>query len=114
MPGYSRGFYRSAPISSVADSPPYMLNYRNEHGAPIGVAVECDGSWSGTYTVQYTLSDLQRGETPVWIDTANLAGKTATAASSIVAPATALRLHVTVHSAGSATMVVRQVVDATS
>jgi len=109
MGATGRGFYRSDAVSSVAASPAYMLNYRNPHGAPLSLAVEVSAGANLTYTVQYTLSDLQAGETAVWIDTTNLAGKTASAAASLDSPATAVRLNVTARASGSAQLVVRQV-----
>jgi len=104
----NRGFY-SVSLTSATTSPVFVPNYRNKDATPtISIAVDLTNTPNLTYTVEYTLDDIQGGVTPVWHAHADLTAKTADATGAIYAPVSGIRLNVGVYAAGTATMKILQ------
>lgn len=78
----------------------------------VGIGVTISSGASLTYSVQYTYDDVTSSgfdpATATWFTVAALSAKTAGADGAITSPVTAVRLSVSVHSSGTATMTVIQ------
>jgi len=71
----------------------------------IGIQVDITGT--ATVTVQYTMSKVLEGETPVWFNHAILAALVADTAGSITTPVTAIRITQTAGAGSSVTTIVQ-------
>lgn len=98
--------YTTKTVSSQTTSPWIPLD-DNQAAFNVSVAVAVTGTL--TYTVQFTLDNIQDPTvTPVAFDVSALTGKTVAASTSLRSSVKAVRLNVTAYTSGSATIGVRQ------
>ena len=104
----NRGFYRQQ-VSAQATGGVFIPNYRNKEATPtLSIAVDLADTPNLTYSVEYTLDDIQSGDTPVWHAHTDLTAKTANATGAIYSPVSGIRLNVTAHVTGNAAMKILQ------
>ena len=98
-------------VSSQAASNPIPMDTYID---PFNVSIRVDvaGGSTLTYSVQHTFDDVFADgydpATGVWTDNDTLTGDTASGESNYAFPVTAIRLNVTAHTTGSATMTLIQ------
>lgn len=98
--------YTTKTVDSQTTSPWIPLD-DNQAAFNVSVAVAVTGTM--TYTVQFTLDNIQDPSvTPLAFDVPSLASKTASASTSLRSSVKAVRLNVTSYTSGSATIGVRQ------
>ena len=98
--------YTTKTVGSQTTSPWIPLD-DNQAAFNVSVAVAVTGTL--TYTVQFTLDNIQDPSvTPVAFEVSSLTGKTADASTSLRSSVKAVRLNVTSYTSGSATIGVRQ------
>lgn len=98
--------YTTKTVNSQTTSPWIPLD-DNQAAFNVSVAVAVTGTM--TYTVQFTLDNIQDPSvTPLAFDVPSLASKTASASTSLRSSVKAVRLNVTSYTSGSATIGVRQ------
>lgn len=98
--------YTTKTVDSQTTSPWIPLD-DNQAAFNVSVAVAVTGTL--TYTVQFTLDNIQDPSvTPVAFEVSSLTGKTADASTSLRSSVKAVRLNVTSYTSGSATIGVRQ------
>lgn len=98
--------YTTKTVDSQTTSPWIPLD-DNQAAFNVSVAVAVTGTL--TYTVQFTLDNIQDPSiTPVAFDMADLTGKTTDASTSLRSSVKAVRLNVTSYTSGTATIGVRQ------
>ena len=98
-------------VSSATVSAPIPLDtYQDPFNVSIGVVLSAGASL--TYSVQHTFDDVYANNfnaaTATWFNNSGLTAKTTSLDGNYNMPVTAIRLNVTVHSGGSATMTVIQ------
>ena len=101
----------SVSVSSQTESTVIPLDtYQDPFNVGIGVKLSVGASL--TYTVQHTFDDVWSSSfnaaTATWYPHASLATKNASADGNYAFPVTAIRLNVTAHTGGTATMTVIQ------
>lgn len=96
----------SVTVSSVATSAIVPMNWKAV-AFKVSIAVVVAAGSNLTYKVQHTFDDVfDSTVTPTWFDHATLTGKTVDADGSYTAPVTGIRLNVTAHTTGSATLTI--------
>jgi hypothetical protein len=61
-----------------------------------------------TYTIEHTSFNMPSAVVPVWFDTLDLAGKTASAEGNIVAPVGGVRINISAYTSGTAQLMILQ------
>lgn len=91
-------------VSSATTSSTIPVDWRAKP-FELSLVVELSAGADLTYKVQYSVTDLQpAGATLVWHDHSSLAALTASASGNLAFPVRAVRLNVTAHTSGSATL----------
>jgi hypothetical protein len=98
-------------VGAVANSAPIPLDtYRGPFNVGIGVVLSAGASL--TYTVEHTFDDVFAAgfdpDTATWFANTGLTNRTATLDGNYAFPITAVRLRVSAHTGGTATMTVIQ------
>lgn len=102
---------RTLPLSEAGVTPPIPLDI-NQAPFSVGVAVALTNTPNLTYTVQHTFDDVFAENfnpaTATWFPNASLTDKTSSSDGNYSYPVRAIRLNITLYTAGTATMTVIQ------
>lgn len=102
---------RTLPLSAVGVSAPIPLDV-NQAPFSVGVGVVLANTPNLTYTVQHTFDDVFASDfdpsTATWFPNASLTDKTSSSDGNYSYPVRAVRLNVTLYTAGTATMTIIQ------
>jgi len=95
-------------VSSQTTSATLPVNWRG-NSFKIGLQIVLSGGAVLTYKIESTMDDVQDPSiTPTFIDHDFLTAQTATANGNIIIPVRAVRLNVTAHTSGTATLTILQ------
>lgn len=101
-------------VSAVGTSEPRRVNYL-ERNFKLGLGVALSAGATLTYSVEHTFDDpanftdaTDYNTNGTWYETSGLNGLTQSEDGNIVVPVQAVRLNVTVHTGGSATLTILQ------
>lgn len=94
--------------SGAGALPPVILNNLNVSPFNVGIGVDLSAGATLTYTVEHTFADVFAASfnpaTATWYPNTNLTAQTTSKDSNYAYPVTAVRLNVTAHTGGTATM----------
>lgn len=95
-------------VSSQSAGSTLPVDWR-ESNFKLGMAVVLSVGAVLTFTVEHTFDDIQDASvTPTWFDTDGLTGLTTNDEGNIIIPVSAVRLNVTSHTSGEATITLLQ------